>query len=88
MGLLEKPASDDKQKKEGFDPWRAYDCYCPNCNARLTGYRDAEGAIKISCFRCGARIVRRFMGRRHDRFEVYAPSNQVRDCEDGGLPFL
>lgn len=88
MGFYGKTESNNNQKKEGFDPWKAYACYCPNCSARLSGYRDAESAIKISCFRCGARIVRRFMGRRHDRFDVYAPSNQARDCEDGGLPFL
>ena len=39
----------------------------------LLGYQDRNGTVKMTCKSCQAAIVRRMMGRRHHRLDVYAP---------------
>lgn len=53
--------------------WHPYTCYCPNCGNLLLGYQDRNGTVKMTCKSCQASIVRRMMGRRHHRLDVYAP---------------
>ena len=50
--------------------------YCPNCGTQLIGFKNAEGMIKVECKRCLAVSVRKVMGRRHNRIDVYAPKGQ------------
>ena len=50
--------------------------YCPNCGTQLIGFKNAEGMIKVECKRCLAVSVRKVMGRRHNRIDIYAPKGQ------------
>ena len=43
------------------DTWYPFSWYCPN---------------KVECKRCLAVSVRKVMGRRHNRIDVYAPKGQ------------
>ncbi len=58
--------------------WRPQKMYCPNCSQAVTGYEGKNGVIKMSCGRCGTALVRKPMGRRHDRIDIYAPRDR---CE-------
>lgn len=48
---------------------------CHNCGQKITGYRKKDGLLKIQCPVCGACMVCKFMSRRHERIDVYAPPN-------------
>lgn len=56
--------------------WHAFSMFCSNCGNHLTGYKNAEGLIKIECGRCHSVSVRKVIGRRHNRIDVYAPQGQ------------
>ena len=58
------------------DTWYPFSWYCPNCGTQLIGFKNAEGMIKVECKRCLAVSVRKVMGRRHNRIDVYAPKGQ------------
>ena len=58
------------------DTWYPFSWYCPNCGTKLIGFINAEGMIKVECKRCLAVSVRKVMGRRHNRIDVYAPKGQ------------
>jgi len=30
--------------------------YCPNCGAKVVGFRSSDGAVRIICSRCAAKI--------------------------------
>jgi NADH pyrophosphatase NudC (nudix superfamily) len=62
------------------EAWKPYYCFCPNCGQKIHGYRENEGAIKMRCIRCSAVTVRTIMGRRHNRFDIYAPAGEVTLC--------
>ena len=50
--------------------------HCPNCGALVQGIKNGDGIAKGECRSCGSSMVRKFMGRRHDRIDVYAPKGQ------------
>ena len=50
--------------------------HCPNCGALVQGIKNGDGVAKGECRSCGSSMVRKFMGRRHDRLDVYAPKGQ------------
>lgn len=58
--------------------WQAKRMYCPNCRHLIVGFMDEDGMTKITCVSCGSTMVRKTMGRRHDRIDIYAPHNQAR----------
>ncbi len=58
------------------DEWQPLSMFCSNCGTRLTGYKNSEGLIKIECGRCHSVSVRRMIGRRHNRIDIYAPKGQ------------
>ena len=62
------------------DKWKPFSWYCPNCGVLSTGYEDASETVKAECRRCHAVVVRRCMGRRHNRIDIYAPKG-----EDGSM---
>lgn len=37
------------------------------------------GTIKVECSKCHAVMVRKVMGRRHDRIDIYAPKGEVNE---------
>ena len=39
----------------------------------IIGFEDKDGMTKITCEDCGVTMVRKTMGRRHDRIDIYAP---------------
>ena len=59
------------------EEWRPLSWYCPNCASQLYGYEDASGMTKAECRKCHSISVRKVMGRRHNRIEIYAPKGQV-----------
>ena len=56
---------------ESKDAWLPFGWHCPHCGNQLIGFRKTEGVIKVECKRCLAVSVRKVMGRRHNRIEVY-----------------
>lgn len=44
----------------------------------MTGYKNAQGDIKVECARCHVVMVRKMKGRRHDTIDLYAPKGQER----------
>ena len=60
------------------DEWVPFSWHCPNCGALVTGYKNAQGTIKLECERCRVVMVRSFKGRRHDSIDLYAPKGAER----------
>ena len=42
-------------------------------------YKNSSGTIKVECSKCHAVMVRKVMGRRHDRIDIYAPKGEVNE---------
>lgn len=59
--------------------WRPFSWHCPNCGEISVGYQNAQGTIKVECRHCHTVMVRKVMGRRHDRIDIYAPKEQVNE---------
>lgn len=59
-----------KDKKETWVPiaW-----HCPHCGSRSQAQKTAGDTIKAECAGCLTVMVRRRIGRRHTRFDIYAP---------------
>ncbi len=49
-----------------------------NCGTIVTGYKNAQGDIKVECIRCHVVMVRKIKGHRHDTIDLYAPKGQER----------
>ena len=47
--------------------------HCEHCGNVLSSYEDENGIQKITCDVCKTRYVRKKIGRRHMRAEIYAP---------------
>ena len=62
--------------------WKIYSWYCPNCKAEVCGIKDKKNQIKAKCERCGVQMVRKFIGRRHQQIEIYAPNYEEYDIID------
>lgn len=56
--------------------WRLKQIYCPNCRHLVNGYESKDGTTRMICEKCGSVMIRKTMGRRHDRIELYAPRGQ------------
>ena len=41
--------------------------------------KNSSGTIKVECSKCHAVMVRKVMGRRHDRIDIYAPKGEVNE---------
>lgn len=59
--------------------WRPFSWHCPNCGEISVGYQNAQSTIKVECRCCHTVMVRKVMGRRHDRIDIYAPKGQVNE---------
>ena len=55
------------------DIWTATSLYCPNCGKKSGAHISASGIIKSACANCFAVVVRRKIGRRHTRLDIYVP---------------
>ncbi len=64
--------------------WEAYSWHCPNCGKVSTGFQNEEGIVKIECPRCHAVMLRHFVGRRHDRLEIYDSEEALCSQAHGG----
>lgn len=60
-----------------FDEWIPFSWHCANCGSLVTGYKNAQGDIKVQCGRCHAVMVRIMKSRRHDTIEMYAPKGEA-----------
>ena len=58
------------------EKWQSFSWHCPNCGELTAGYQNASGTIKSECRRCHTVMVRRIMGRRHNRIDVFAPKGE------------
>ncbi len=61
-----------KIKTEKAD-WKECTWHCPNCGSDSSGWKNTAGVIKAECKRCHAVMIRKAMGRRHARYDVYLP---------------
>ena len=69
--------------------WPPFSMYCPNCGELMTGYQNSEGLIRKECDICHMLSVRKNMGRRHTRIDLYPPREHVAvPTESEELPFL
>ena len=61
------------------ETWRPFSWHCPNCGKASVGYQDAAGTIKVECAKCHAVMIRRVMGRRHDRIAFSATAGEGKE---------
>ena len=66
---------------QNYDTWQSFSWHCPNCGEISAGYKNASGTVKVECAKCHAVMVRRIMGRRHDRIDIYAPRHEADEEE-------
>lgn len=59
--------------KNERDRWQLYSWYCANCGQLVSGYMGKDEAIKATCGKCGAVMIRRIMNRRRNEISVLAP---------------
>ena len=61
------------------DTWSPVSWYCPNCGAKTTAYRKADGTLRVACANplCQVLLVRKDISRRHKVIEVYASRVQA-----------
>lgn len=52
--------------------WVPVAWHCPNCGEKTQAYMTIDGKVKAECVRCRMVVVRRKVGRRHTRLDVYA----------------
>lgn len=57
------------------EEWIPFSGRCYNCGAAVTGYKDMKGTVKIECKKCHVVMVRKVMGRRHRRIDLYDPED-------------
>lgn len=38
------------------EKWYLVQMFCPNCGAKISGYRREDGAFKVDCPRCAVKI--------------------------------
>ena len=57
---------------ENKEEWHEVTWFCSNCGTKVTAVQNSEGLSKAECQRCHSVTVRRKMGRRHSRIEMYA----------------
>ena len=51
--------------------WQLYErIHCSNCGNIVCGYKNSDGAVKLKCSTCGANMVLKQMGRRHDCVDI------------------
>lgn len=67
------------ERMQEKETWRPFSWHCPNCGEISVGYQNASGTIRLECGKCHAVMVRRIMGRRHDRIDIYAPKGEVNE---------
>ena len=60
-------------KFEGMIPVRIY---CANCGAKVMGYKSADGALRVDCPRCMAKIFSKQKSRREIDIKMTAPNQQ------------
>jgi len=60
-----------------MDKTKPINVWCLNCHRNIVGWQDAKGVAKCTCPYCGTVTVTKVLGRKHMRYDVYAPSGQV-----------
>lgn len=59
--------------------WEPLSWYCSNCGHLVTGYKNANGDIKVECKICHIVMVRKIKSRKHDTIDLYASKNSEHD---------
>ena len=67
-GILRRAKMKDKK-----ETWVPIAWHCPHCGNRSQAQKTAGDTIKAECAGCLTVMVRRRIGRRHTRFDIYAP---------------
>lgn len=65
-----------KARKE---TWTIVSVFCPNCGKHSQAHRSADGMVKSKCVSCLTVTVRRKIGRRHTRVDLYASEEEDRN---------
>ena len=71
-----------KGRKDLCSNWRCgahFPGIAPTAGQSPWAIRTTAGTIKVECSRCHAVMVRKVMGRRHDRIDIYAPKGEVNE---------
>lgn len=53
--------------------WKPIIRHCRNCGAKMVGFKNKDGVIKVQCPKCGVCSVSKMIDRRHERCDTYAP---------------
>ena len=61
------------------EKWIAFAWHCPECGAKVTGYKNRQGTISLKCPNCRIAMVRTFRGRRHETIDLYASTELKKD---------
>lgn len=59
--------------------WEQVSIFCPNCGKNSQAHRSADGMVKSKCVSCLTVTVRRKIGRRHTRVDLYASEEEDRN---------
>lgn len=62
--------------KHHSEAWTPFSWHCPHCGNLAQAHMSASGTMKAKCASCCTVLVRRKMGRRHIRLDVYAPKKE------------
>lgn len=53
------------------ETWAVVSIHCPNCGKKFQAHKSAEETVSSQCPGCLAVMVRRKIGRRHIRLDIY-----------------
>ena len=73
-----RPRKEGERMQEK-ETWWPFSWHCPNCGEISVGSTNSGGTIRVECAKCHAVMVRKIMGRRHDRIDIYAPKGEVNE---------
>lgn len=62
--------------KHHSEAWTPFSWHCPHCGNLTQAHMSANGTMKTKCASCCTVLVRRKIGRRHIRLDVYAPKKE------------
>ena len=62
--------------------WKPIIRHCRNCGAKIVGFTNKQGVVKVDCPKCGVSSISKMLDRRHERCDTYAPPGMESLDED------
>lgn len=62
--------------------WKPVIRHCRNCGAKIIGFKNKQGVVKVDCPKCGVSSISKMLDRRHERCDTYAPPGMESLDED------